>query len=55
MLIFSRPVKFRLTLGDNMKMMGKRFPFYATYEVYMLKYFVEMYILFFVKILTYLL
>ncbi|XP_060570673.1 uncharacterized protein LOC132728960 [Ruditapes philippinarum] len=29
----NRPVKFRLTLGDNMKAIGKRFPFKALYEV----------------------
>ncbi|XP_053383770.1 uncharacterized protein LOC123535779 [Mercenaria mercenaria] len=29
----NRPVKLRLTLGDNMKAIGKRFPFKAVYEV----------------------
>ncbi|KAL4223518.1 hypothetical protein ACF0H5_016989 [Mactra antiquata] len=31
--ITNRPVKFRLTLGDNMKMMGKRFPYKALYQI----------------------
>ncbi|XP_052797561.1 xanthine dehydrogenase/oxidase-like isoform X2 [Mya arenaria] len=28
----NRPVKLRLTLGDNMKMLGKRYPFRADYQ-----------------------
>ena len=33
MLCYARPVKIHLDLDTNMKMVGKRFPYYASYKV----------------------
>ena len=32
-LYFNRPVKIHLDIDTNMKMVGKRFPYYASYKV----------------------